>query len=99
MQRLLRAVDCRQAATDYTVSQGITVVCDLTMLLLLPAPRPPREETAVVSALKRQLTQYGDIADRYAATSRETDMEPGMKEVMDKVARLFNGQVGLCWCL
>lgn len=47
----------------------------------------------MVAALKRQLTQYGDIADRYAATSRETDMEPGMKEVMDKVARLFNGQV------
>jgi hypothetical protein len=32
-----------------------------------------------VAALKRQLLQFSDIAERYATTHREGEMEPGMQ--------------------
>ncbi|GLI64110.1 hypothetical protein VaNZ11_007285 [Volvox africanus] len=51
-----------------------------------------KEETTAVSALKRQLLQFSDIAERYATTLREGEMEPGMQEVLDRVQKLFVGQ-------
>lgn len=45
-----------------------------------------------MAALKRQLLQFSDIAERYATTHREGDMEPGMQEVLDRVQKLFVGQ-------
>ncbi|EFJ52451.1 hypothetical protein VOLCADRAFT_115928, partial [Volvox carteri f. nagariensis] len=51
-----------------------------------------KEETTAVAALKRQLLQFSDIAERYATTLREGEMEPGMQEVLDRVQKLFVGQ-------
>eukprot|EP00198_Chlamydomonas_reinhardtii_P012642 XP_001701979.1 predicted protein [Chlamydomonas reinhardtii] len=51
-----------------------------------------KEESTTVAALKRQLLQFSDIAERYATTHREGDMEPGMQEVLDRVQKLFVGQ-------
>ncbi|GLC34566.1 hypothetical protein PLESTB_001247700 [Pleodorina starrii] len=51
-----------------------------------------KEETTAVSALKRQLLQFSDIAERYATTLKEGEMEPGMQEVLDRVQKLFVGQ-------
>ncbi|KXZ44324.1 hypothetical protein GPECTOR_69g417 [Gonium pectorale] len=51
-----------------------------------------KEETTAVAALKRQLLQFSDIAERYATTFRDGEMEPGMQEVLDKVQKLFVGQ-------
>lgn len=45
-----------------------------------------------MNALKRQLLQFSDIAERYATTLRDGDMEPGMQEVLDRVQKLFVGQ-------
>ncbi|GFR40226.1 hypothetical protein Agub_g794 [Astrephomene gubernaculifera] len=51
-----------------------------------------KEESTAVAALKRQLLQFSDIAERYATTLREGEMEPGMQEVLDRVQKLFVGQ-------
>ncbi|MEW5310692.1 MAG: hypothetical protein WDW38_002463 [Sanguina aurantia] len=48
-----------------------------------------REETATVNALKRQLLQYADIAERHKTTLKDGFYEPGMQETLDKVQQLF----------
>jgi hypothetical protein len=45
-----------------------------------------------VAALKRQLLQFSDIAERYATILKDGEMEPGMQEVLDRVQKLFVGQ-------
>ena len=45
-----------------------------------------------MNALKRQLMQFSDIAERYKTLTREGDFENGMQEVLGKVSKLFDGQ-------
>lgn len=51
-----------------------------------------KEETATVNALKRQLLQFSDIAEKYKTILKEGEYEPGMQQVLDKVHNLFATQ-------
>ena len=49
-------------------------------------------ETTSANALKRQLLQYADIAERYRDSGRDSNVEPGMEEVLGAIGHLFGSQ-------
>ena len=51
-----------------------------------------KAEAVGANALKRQLLQYSDIAERYKNTIKDGNIEPGMEEVLAKIGHLFSSQ-------
>jgi len=51
-----------------------------------------KTESTAVNALKRQLLEFSDIAERFKSTLNDGNLEPGMQEVLDKIGHLFNDQ-------
>ncbi|GAX78783.1 hypothetical protein CEUSTIGMA_g6220.t1 [Chlamydomonas eustigma] len=49
-------------------------------------------ESTAVLALKRQLMQFSDIAERYQSTIKDGNIDEGMEEVLEKIGPLFSGQ-------
>jgi hypothetical protein len=52
-------------------------------------------ESTAVLALKRQLTQFSDIAERYQSTIKDGNIVEGMEEVLEKIGPLFSGQANV----
>ncbi|KAG1675152.1 hypothetical protein FOA52_003375 [Chlamydomonas sp. UWO 241] len=51
-----------------------------------------REEQTAGAALRRQLMQFSDIAERYQHNARDGHMEAGMEGVLSKIGHLFAEQ-------